>query len=154
MLALGSWPAGTEVVRVRVGCQQSLSLGITASFSKHWHAISSVACSPDTHGLSHGTKRLWTEVTCTISRQNQVNMQPFHPLFPYNCNPRATCSTPDSYGMQPDGSLCCHWERSWSGKLQYPQPTLWKREINLYVFSHWDLQICLLLQRSLTCLIG
>lgn len=105
MLAFGSWPAGTEVVRVRVGCQQSLSLGITASFSKHWHAISSVACSPNTHGLSHGTKRLWTEVTCTISRQNQVNVQPFHPLFPYNCNPRATCSTPDSYGMQPDGIL-------------------------------------------------
>lgn len=105
MLALGSWPAGTEVVRVRVGCQQSLSLGITASFSKHWHVISSVARSPNTHGLSHGTKRLWTEVTCTISRQNQVNVQPFHPLFPYNCNPRATCPTPDSYGMQPDGIL-------------------------------------------------
>ena len=154
MLAFGSWPADTEVVRVRVGCQQLLSLGITASFSKPWHAISRVACSPNTHGLSHGTK------DCE---------QRWHAPFPGKiksmCSP-STLSSPTTAtqeqhvphqiatGCSQTGSLCCPWERSWSGKLQDPQPTLWKREINLYVFSHWDLQICLLLQRSLTCLIG
>lgn len=156
MWTCGGWPAVTEVVRVRVGCQPLLSSGVTASFSRHQHTASSVVRSPRTHGLIP-TSQPQNQKTVNRGNLHHFQAKAFYEStaipsasLPLNRNPKLHIPQKIAMVCSQTGSSCCHWERSWSARLQDPRPALRQREIYLYAFSFWDFQVWLLRRRSLT----